>query len=802
MDAATVITWVAVLIGMAAGVIQVVDYVQKVREKRQAALSPPPSQVQQPPAMLAPTTIQEPPPPSLPRTNLPAQPTPLVGRTREIASIEDILRRSDVRLVTLTGPGGVGKSRLSIHVGEDLLDDYADGVFFVPLSSISDPDLLVPTIAHVLGVKEAGAQPLINTLKSYLRDKNLLLILDNFEQLVDAAPLIAELLSSAPRVNMLVTSQADLRLSGEREIPISPLDLPDPERLPPLDALSSNEAVALFVQRAQAVKPDFTLTSENAQAVAEICVRLDGLPLAIELAAARSKLLSPRAILDRLRTSFDLLSSGASGRRDLPARQQTLQNAIAWSYNLLTPDEQTLFRRLSIFVGGCTLDAAEVVAGAVLTKDEGRTTNGNTPNSKLEVEDLIESLLDKSLLRETEQLAGEPRFWLLSTIRAYGLSKLEERGEGLAIRKAHAEYYLRLVEEAEPQLIGPQQVEWLHRVEAEHNNIRAAIDWSKSPEGDLSVGLRISGALLWFWQTRGYLREGRERLSTLLDGSSELRVTSYELDQDVQDQQLVTRNSELVTMSKALVTAGRLATLQGDYTAARDLFEENLEIQRTLGDEGSISHALVALGSAVAGQGDYATAASLYEESLPALRASSKNPYAPMALVGLGEARLAGGDYEQARPLLDESLQIFREQGNKAGEGFALYNLAHVALDSGDLDRAATLFRESLALRHELGNRQSIALCLVGLAEVACAQDDMERAATLLGSAQTLLEATGTIMGAHDQVRYDGVLTTIRARLGDSAWSTSLNAGRSMSLEDALTYALSSPTKDGRRQTN
>ncbi len=340
MDTATVITWVAVLIGMAAGVIQVVDYVQKVREKRQAALSPPPSQSQQPPAMPTPATVQEPPPPSLPRTNLPAQPTPLVGRTREVAAIEDMLRRSDVRLVTLTGPGGVGKSRLSIHVGEDLLDDFADGVFFVPLASISDPDLLAPTIAHVLGVKEAGAQPLLDTLKSYLRDKNLLLILDNFEQLVDAAPLIAELLSSAPRVNMLITSQADLRLSGEREIPISPLELPDPERLPSLDALSSNEAVALFVQRAQAVKPDFTLTSENAQAIAEICVRLDGLPLAIELAAARSKLLSPRAILDRLRTSFDLLSSGASGRRDLPARQQTLQNAIAWSYNLLTPDEQ------------------------------------------------------------------------------------------------------------------------------------------------------------------------------------------------------------------------------------------------------------------------------------------------------------------------------------------------------------------------------------------------------------------------------------------------------------------------------
>jgi len=798
MDTATVITWVAVLIGMAAGVIQVVDYVQKVREKRQSALSPPPFPPQKSPAPPAPATIQEPPSPTIPRTNLPAQPTPLVGRTREVASIEDMLRRSDVRLVTLTGPGGVGKSRLSIHVGEDLLSDYADGVFFVSLASISDPDLLVPTIAHVLGVKEAGAQPLIDTLKSYLRDKNLLLILDNFEQLVDAAPLIAELLSSAPKVNMLVTSQADLRLSGEREIPISPLELPDPERLPSLEALSNNEAVALFLQRAQAVKPDFTLTLENAQAVVEICVRLDGLPLAIELAAARSKLLSPRAILDRLRTSFDLLSSGASGRRDLPARQQTLQNAIAWSYNLLTPDEQTLFRRLSIFVGGCTLDAAEAVVGAVPTNDDGRRTNSDTPNPKseirnpkLDVEDLVESLLDKSLLREAEQPVGEPRFWMLSTIRSYGLSMLEESGESLAIRKAHAEYYLHLVEEAEPQLIGPQQVEWLHRVEADHGNIRAALDWSKSPEGDLSVGLRISGALLWFWQTRGYLREGRERLSTLLDGSSEFSVLSFELEEEPQ---LKTQNSKLKTMSKALVTAGRLATLQGDYAAARDLFEENLEIQRTLGDAGSISHALVALGSAVAGQGDYVTAASLYEESLPALRASSKSPYAPMALVGLGEARLASGELEQARPLLDESLQIFRQQGNKAGEGFALYNLAHVALDSGDLDGAAVLFQESLALRHELGNRQSIAHCLVGLAEVACAQDDMERAATLLGSAQTLLEATGTIMGAHDQARYNGVLTTTRARLGDSAWSTSLNAGRAMSFDDALTYALDDPS--------
>jgi predicted ATPase/class 3 adenylate cyclase len=431
--------------------------------------------------------------------NLPAQPTPLIGREREAAEARERLRRPEVRLLTLAGPGGTGKTRLALQVAVDVLEDFADGVFFVPLAPISDPTLVASTVAQTLGVQETGSRPLLERLKEFLQDKAVLLVLDNFEQVIAAVPVVTALHAACPRLKSLVTSREVLRLQGEHEFPVPPLAVPDLRHLPASERLSQYAAAALFIQQASAVKPDFMVTNDNAPAVAEICVRLEGLPLAIELAAARSKLLSPQALLARLGSRLELLRGGA---RDLPARHQTLRGAIAWSYDLLSPDEQALFRRMAVFVGGCTLEAAEAVCRAAGPPE-------------LDVLEGMTSLVDKSLLRQEEEANREPRFQMLETIREYGLECLTTSGELESARRAHATDYLALAEEAEPELTGPQQGVWLHRLETEHDNLRAALQWSQARQ-DAETGLRLGGALWRFWLVRGYLREGRERLGRLL----------------------------------------------------------------------------------------------------------------------------------------------------------------------------------------------------------------------------------------------------------------------------------------------
>jgi predicted ATPase len=469
--------------------------------------------------------------------NLPVQVTSLIGREQEVAAACSLLHRPEVRLVTLTGTGGIGKTRLGLEIADCLFDVFADGVCFVPLGPISNPTLVVAAIAQALGIKEARGHPLFDLLKSFLRDKHSLLLLDNFEQVVAAASLLSELLATCLYLKIVVTSRAVLHIQGEHEFPVPPLALPDMAHMPGSEALAQYPAIALFLQRALAVKPDFAATSANMRAIAEICARLDGLPLAIELAAARIKLLPPQALLQRLEHRLQVLTSGA---QDVPARQQTLRNTLAWSYQLLDADQQRLFQRLSVFVGGGTLEAIESLCQAL--------GDGTLP-----VLEGVASLMDQSLLQQTEQEGEEPRFIMLETIRAYALESLVASGEGEAARQAHAAYYLTLAEESERELGGPRQAIWLKRLEREHDNLRAAMDWSLKQGKDknetqrhMEIALRLGGALRRFWQMHGHLKEGQTFLESALSASEGIVVSAR-------------------ARAKTLLAAGTLASIQNDY---------------------------------------------------------------------------------------------------------------------------------------------------------------------------------------------------------------------------------------------
>jgi predicted ATPase/class 3 adenylate cyclase len=464
--------------------------------------------------------------------NLPIPPTPLLGRDREVQAVRSLLLRDDVRLVTLTGPGGAGKTRLGLQVAADLVHHVPDGVFLVELAPITDPGLVIPTLAQVLGLREDGGRSLDDTLTRYLKEKHLLLFLDNFEQILSAAPVVADLLAKCPKLKVLVTSRAVLHVRGEREFVVSPLALPDPKQTVSAEVLGQYAAVALFVQRAVAAQAGFGLTDENALSVAEICRRLDGLPLAIELAAAQIKVLSPEVLLHRLGRRLPLLQDGP---RDAPARQRTLRDTIVWSYDLLNEAEQRVFRRLAVFVGGFTLEAAEAVCDA--TGDHG-----------LGVVDGVGALVNQSLLRRDDRTGEGSRFAMLETIREYGLEQLEADSEAAELRRRHAAYCLELVEAAELELTGPRQVAWLDRLEAEHDNLRAALHWAVE-QGEVELGLRLGGALWLFWDVRGHLTEGRGRLGEVLALARTARPTA--------------------ALAKAHQNLGNVAWAQGDFAAAR-----------------------------------------------------------------------------------------------------------------------------------------------------------------------------------------------------------------------------------------
>jgi predicted ATPase/class 3 adenylate cyclase len=733
--------------------------------------------------------------------NLPVQPTTLLGRKQEVRTIGNLLRRDDTRLLTLTGPGGTGKTRLAIQAAAELLDAFADGVWFVDLAPIHDPELVVTTIVHTLGLKETGGQLLSEQLRSYLRPKQLLLLLDNFEQVVDAGPQVADLLASAPQLKVLVTSRVVLHLRGEKEHAVPSLGLPDRHQLPPLVVLSQYAAVELFIQRAQDVKPDFQVTNENAPAVAEICHRLDGLPLSIELAAARIKIFTPHALLKRLEQRLSVLTGGP---RDVPARQQTLRNTIAWSYNLLEAGEQMLFRRLGVFVGGCALDAVEAVCNA-------------ERDLPLDLTDGVTALVDKSLLRLVEgadallapRVAGESRITLLETIREYALERLVASGEAETIRRHQAEYYLSLAEQAKPHLYGREQQLWLSRLEQEHDNIRAVLWWSATT-GDTEIGLRLAGALGSFWEIRGYLNEGRSWLGTFLSRSLGLEQTAARVKalisagslacrvHDIAAARLLFEESLAISQAvgdvhnraHALSGLGDVARLQGSSTQAEALYQESLSLVRALGDAVATAWVLIDLSTLAVDRGESAAARSYLEESLAIHRAHGDKRSMSAALNNLGEVARYQEDYQQAAIYYTESLSLAQETSYKVGMALALPNLGYVALRQGDTRQAAARFRTGLALAQELGTNQLIADCLAGLGGVAAASGKSGRAARLLGASESLLDTIGATLAPTDQADYVRSMAIAGAQLDKVAFEAAWAEGRAMSMERAIAEAV------------
>jgi predicted ATPase/DNA-binding CsgD family transcriptional regulator len=604
------------------------------------------------------------------RDNLPVQPTSFIGRQAELTAVKDLLIR-DVRLVTLTGPGGVGKTSLALQVAHELSDtlsagsaqEFADGIFFISLAPISDPTLIIPTIAQILGVTESPNRLLLDTLKDYLRNKKTLLLLDNFEQIISAAPLLSELLSVCANLRILVTSRESLRLRGEHEFPLAPLALPD---LPSIELLSQSPSIALFVQRAQAIQPDFQLTSGNAASVAEVCARLDGLPLALELAAARIKFLPPQTMLARLQESpLQLLTSGA---RDLPVRQQTLRNTVQWSYDLLDNEEQRTFRWLSVFVGGCTLEAAQFVAGSSASID------------------VLESLVSKSLLRQME-IEGAPRLTMLETIREFGLEQLSNAHEIDSARRAHTSYYLSFAEEAEKGLTGGDQKNWLLRLDREQDNLRAALRWAIEHH-EVDMAQRMAGALQPFWFRRGHWSEGRRWLEEALA-----------LDTDATPAPAI--------RAKALYGAGLLARFQGDSARARMLCEQSLALYRHLANQAGTLMVLVQLARIGRFQNDQTATQAFLAEAASLIDALPDTVVKADAYVDMVLAQLNLSALQQppeAARYLAESERIQRALNNPAGLAFAISHQANLALFEGDDSRAASRFDEAERMAIELGD--------------------------------------------------------------------------------------------------
>lgn len=727
------------------------------------------------------------------RPPLPRLPASLVGREGEVQELRHLLTQPGVSLVTLTGPGGVGKTHLALETAAGLADEYRDGVFWAPLADLRTSDLVLSAVARVLDVRERGGIPLIQSLKEFLRDREILLLLDNFEQVLAAAPLIADLLSAAPALTVLATSRAPLRLRGERDFPVPPLPVPLPDRDP--ERLLQNAAVRLFVERAQAAMPDFTLTGENAGPVSEIVRRLDGLPLAIELAAARIRLLPPQAILDRL--SLKLLAGGA---RDLPARQQTIRNTIEWSYSLLDPPHQTLFARLGLFAGGFTLPAAEAVCNLSGDLD---TFSG------------VETLLNNSLLRREPVPANQlPRFGMLQVIRDYALEQLVQTGaaeEQKTLRRRHAHHFADIAAQAGEKVYSGESEAWLDRLEADYHNFRAALDWFSDHPQEIETGWQVIIDLNWLWYRRGYLNEARQRYEQALKAAMPIGRDPLR--------------------ANLLVHAGVVAMWQSDYPAAAHLMDEGLAVLREEGDARQLVTALFTRGVLAVNQGDDETALSTLNEVRDLLQGAEQEWFLAMTLLHLGNVALGRGDLSAARARMDEALtlaayigdrwiaasainnfgeiaryrgeydtaadhyresrDLFQSVGSTPDLARAAHSLAYVALSRGQVAEARALFEEGLALHRRLGIERGVVECLAGLAAVLAQQSD-DHPAAAAPAAQTLAAAAARFtaleagMWPADRVEFERAQDYLRAQLGADDFAAASGEGRSLTVSAAL----------------
>ncbi len=760
-------------------------------------------------AKAAPAAAAEPPAnePQPGVTNLPTQLTSFVGRAREVATVGEFLApsqptRHETRLVTLTGPGGVGKTRLALQVAAGLLDRFEGGVYFVDLAPITDAHLVASTIVQALGISGSGGRSAFDSLKDILGQKQTLLVLDNLEQVLAAAPLLSQILAVAPNVKMLATSRIALRVRGEQEFPVLPLPLPDPRHLPALSALSHYASVELFIQRAASVRPDFDVTQENAAAIAEICNRLDGLPLAIELAAARVKVFPPRALLQRLTSRLKTLTDGP---RDLPARQQALRDTIAWSYDLLGPGEQTLFRRLAVFIGGFTLDGAEAVGD--VDGDLG-----------IDVVDGVASLVDKNLLTQGREEQGLLRFGMLETTREYALERLAASGEERAIRRRHAEYYLSLIEahgDAEALAKDRAHAFWLGPNNTEADNLRVAAKWSQLAGEDRDLEMRFADQLILPRSPRHILRDdAHEWLETALAHAQE--------------------NGPSALVARMLFDLGQGLTIRGEYAAAVERMTESLTTYRQIGDLPHCAQMLERLGWLARERGDAATACLRLEESIALYRQLHNTLGIAQGLNTLGEVAVMQENADWASELLEEGLTLYQAHSHLNGIGWSLNHLAHVAQLRGDFERAKQLHQQSVEVFQRsrygvsqvaesaeglgecaLGQgdprlartyfRQALASllayranataattlwCLAGLASADALEGRAQRAARLWGAAEHLRTSIGARPAPAARATRERLMAAVREELGEAAYADAWAEGEAMSLDEAVAYAL------------
>lgn len=736
-------------------------------------------------------------PPAIAKTtnphNLPFAATPLIGRRQETAALSELLCNADTRVVTLTGTGGVGKSRLGLHVAAACLREFPDGVLFVGLATLRDPGLVVPSIARTIGVRETPGHDQLDVLLDVLHDKTMLLILDNCEHLVDAAKDVGKLVAGTEKVTFLLTSRSAFNIYGEREFPVPPLSLPDSASDAALDALANCEAVQLFASRAKDARPGFTLTDGNVAEVAEVCRRLDGLPLALELAAARTKILNPKAMLSRLGDRLSLLTGGP---RDAPARQQTLRDAISWSYELLSSSEQKVFSRLSVFFGGCTFEAAEAVVAAA-------------PALDVDLFNIISTLVDNSLLVQTETEDGEMRFHMLETLREYGLEQLGSH-DGTNIFHQHALVYLAFAEQAAAQLFGPRTADWLDRLEREHDNLRGALVWF-TKRGEAEHVLRLGAALGRFWRMHGHLGEGRERLENILAlqaDSAALKATKAQvflaagwLARDLAEydaarsltERALAAGQELEDqncIAWSLTVLGVIARYEGDHRQARTHLEDGIRTARELGDEVCIAASVGNMGLVARDQGKYDEARALLKESLRAARSAGDSLGIAWALTNLGLVAEYQDDHETADSLDTEALEIYRALGDKQNIAYTLNNLGVVSTAQGRFDDAVKVFCESIRLLAGVKDRRGIAFVLEGLACVAALTDRPRDALMIHAAAGAIRQSIGSTAPPSWRQKCVTHMEQARKAVNQNDMAEATAEGQGMTLQHVVQYVL------------